>query len=38
MRDAVMGQHQLKAGRLEGTMGVETVDGGDAASSCTVVL
>lgn len=37
MRDAVMGQRQLKAGRLEGTMGVETMDGGD-ASLGTVVL
>lgn len=37
IRDAVMGQRQLKAGRLEGTIGVETMDGGD-ASLGTVVL
>lgn len=38
IRDAVMGQRQLKAGRLEGTMGVETMDGGDASVVGTVVL
>lgn len=38
MKDAVMGRRQLKVGRLEGTMGVESMDGGDAASLCTVVL